>query len=121
MELNVVDPIVIGVTIPVAPAVGINTSQGNIVTIVPWPGALGPQGPPGNNAPVIGETPSGTQNGTNEVFTLVHSYAADSTAVYRNGLREVLNVGYTESGAGQITFTTPPLSSDVLTVDYLVQ
>jgi hypothetical protein len=90
------------------------------VLIMPVPGVPGVEGPSGSNAPVENEIPGGTQNGVNEVFTLVNSYLAGSTQVFRNGLRERLNVGYNESGAAQITFTTAPLVTDVLTVDYLI-
>ncbi len=65
------------------------------------------------------EALSGTQNGTNEVFTTAHNYISGTTVVWRNGLREVLGVGYTESGTGQITFTTAPLTSDVIRIDYV--
>lgn len=121
MEIDVVDPIVIGVTIPTIPSVGVSTTDGNVVVVVPFPGAQGIQGPPGTNSPIAGDTLTGVQNGSNEVYTTSHAFVASSTAVYRNGLREELGVGYTESGSAQITFTTPPLSSDVITIDYLAQ
>jgi len=116
MEINVVDPIVIGVTLPTPPLVG--ASPGAVVILVPWPGPRGQAGPPGTNSPVIGEAPTGLQNGTNTVFSTAHAFISGSTAVYRNGLREVLGSGYTE-GSSQITFVQPPLSSDVIEIDYL--
>jgi len=65
------------------------------------------------------EALTGTQNGSNEVFTTTDNYISGTTVLWRNGLREVLGVGYTESGAGQITFTTAPLTTDVIRIDYV--
>ena len=73
----------------------------------------------GGAAQVYGEIPSGTQNGTNETFTLANSFITGSTCVFRNGLRERLGVGYTESSP-TIVFTTAPMSNDVIEVDYLI-
>jgi hypothetical protein len=72
------------------------------------------------NALVAGEVPSGTVNGTNTTFTTANSYATATTSVFRNGLREQLNIGYTESGGNAIVFSTPPLSTDLVVVDYLL-
>jgi hypothetical protein len=122
MDVDVVEPFVIGVTIPVTPSVTVTATGGEAVVVVPTPGipgAAGPTGPAGNNSPVFNETPSGTQDGTNETFTLANNFQAVSTRVSRNGLREQLNVGYTEASP-TIVFTTAPLPSDVLTVDYLI-
>lgn len=69
---------------------------------------------------VTGEVPTGTKNGSNETFFVSHPFVAKSTAVYRNGLREVLDVGYSESAPNEIVFTTAPLDTDTLTVDYTV-
>ena len=71
-------------------------------------------------ATVTGEAPAGTKNGINETFTLANTFVAKSTAVYRNGLREVLGVGYSENAPNEIIFTTAPLDTDILTVDYTV-
>lgn len=87
------------------------------VIVMPAPG---PPGPPGAGTAVFGETPTGTKDGTNTDFTLAHTPRPASVAVYRNGLREYLGVGYAESGS-QISFVAPPLSSDEITVDYLME
>ena len=76
---------------------------------------------PGITNLIVGETPSGTQNGSNITFTMAHNYQTNTISVFRNGLREQISVGYTESSASTIAFTTAPLSSDVLLVDYLAQ
>lgn len=73
----------------------------------------------GNNL-VSGEVPSGTLNGTNVTFTLSNTFIPISTSVFRNGLRERLSVGYTESAPNQLVFSTAPSSSDLITVDYLL-
>lgn len=70
---------------------------------------------------VTGETPSGTKDGTNAVFTLAHSCRTGTTAVYRNGLRIRLSTHYSETTATTLTFSTAPLSADDLCVDYVVQ
>lgn len=70
---------------------------------------------------VFGQAPAGDENGTNTVFTTAQSFAPGSTRVYRNGLREQLGVGYTETPPSTITFSTAPLSSDTIEVDYAVQ
>jgi hypothetical protein len=75
---------------------------------------------PGSGATqIFGEIPSGTQDGTNETLTLANDFVTGSTCVYRNGLRERLGVGYTESSP-TIVFAAPPLSSDVIEVDYQI-
>lgn len=90
------------------------------VIVVPAPGPPGPAGPPGEGTRVVGETPAGVKNGINTIFTLAHPPQTGSVSVYRNGLREVAGVGFTVSGT-TLTFTTPPLSSDDTTVDYVLE
>lgn len=118
MEIDVVEPFVIQVTVP-DNTVNVNAVAGEAVLVVPTPGPPGTPGPAGDGTQVFGEVPSGGQDGVNDSFTLSHGFQAGSTAVFRNGLREQLNVGYTESSP-EIVFTSPPLSSDVITVDYLL-
>lgn len=101
--------------------VGVNASRGATVILVPVPGGEGPRGPAGNNAPVFNETPAGDQDGINTVFTTANVFQVGSTRVHRNGLREELGTCYTESGPGEITFDEPPLSTDYITLDYLIQ
>lgn len=54
-------------------------------------------------------------DGTTKTFTLPSAYVAGSVTVYLNGLVENT---ITESGAGQITFTTAPIASDQLSASY---
>lgn len=69
---------------------------------------------------VVGETPSGVTDGSNVSFATSRHYASSSTMVYRNGLREELNGGYSEQDNNTLIFTTPPLPTDLLQVDYLI-
>jgi hypothetical protein len=66
---------------------------------------------------VFGEVP--LRVGAMVTLTLANAFQAGSTCVYRNGLRERLGFGYTESSP-TITLTTAPLTSDVISVDYLI-
>lgn len=91
-----------------------------VLSVITVDGPPGPPGPPGDNSPVFNESLTGVKDGVNTVFTTANAYQAASTRVYRNGLREYLNVGYSESGAGQITFDEPPLTTDDITTDYLI-
>jgi hypothetical protein len=108
------------VEVTVVPAAVAVSTFSQPFTVVTVEGPAGPQGTPGTNTAVAGETPTGVQNGVNTVFTTAQVFLLGSTAVYRNGLREHLGVGYTETNTTTITFTTAPLASDVLTVDYIV-
>lgn len=78
---------------------------------------LGPTDPTGTA--IFGEVPSGTRNGVNVTFATAHPYLAGTLAVYRNALRES-PANYTESGPTGLVFATAPLSSDDVTVDYLI-
>jgi hypothetical protein len=73
----------------------------------------------GGSSQVFGEVPSGTLNGINTTFTTSQNFVSGTTSVFRNGLREQLSVGYTESSP-HIVFSAAPLSSDVITVDYVL-
>lgn len=75
----------------------------------------------GSYATVTAEVPTGTKDGSNVTFTVGHNFVAATTAVYRNGLREHLGVGYTEASANSLAFTTAPLSDDEILVDYVLQ
>lgn len=119
MALDVTTPHAFNIRAAAVNPVPVNTSP-HAVILVPVPGGQGPTGPAGDGAQVFGETLTGTRNGTNLVFATANPYRTASTAVYRNGLREMRGVGYTESAASEITFTTAPESTDDITVDYLI-
>lgn len=64
------------------------------------------------------ETPEGTKNGVNTVFTIKTAPSpASSLKVYVNGQRQRVTENYTFSGR-TITFVEAPLSTDVILVDY---
>lgn len=97
--------------------VAVTSGGGPRVIVVPARGLTGPQGPPGEGTRITGEAPSGAIDGINTTFTTAHPYRAASTAVYLNGLREL---DYAESGDSTITFGEPPISSDVVAIDYAI-
>jgi hypothetical protein len=66
---------------------------------------------------IVGETPSGTLNGSNKAFTLAHSPLTGKDAVYLNGVLQVRGTDYTISGS-TITFTAAPFSGDLIRVIY---
>lgn len=69
---------------------------------------------------VVRETPSGTVNGSNAVFTLASTPLPGTEQVFLNGLLQNAGGGndYTISGA-TITFNSAPQSGDVILVSYL--
>lgn len=74
------------------------------------------------------ETPTGTQDGVNTVFTTVEKFKHTSQfkeVVFVNGLRNHIPEDYFISESGgpgtgydTITFVIPPLADDVITIDY---
>jgi hypothetical protein len=92
------------------------------VVIVETMGPRGPQGetgPPGLTYLAISQVlPAQFQNGVNATFAL--SDTADlsqAIQVFRNGLLEIPGLGYLVTETS-VTFTTPPLDSDVIAVVY---
>lgn len=71
-----------------------------------------------NSAVVWQETPSGSINGSNAVFTLANTYVAGSLIVILNGVLQTITDDYTESAATTITFGTAPKTGDQLWVTY---
>lgn len=64
------------------------------------------------------ETPSGTINGTNKIFTLAYTpNPSTSVKVFVNGARMRITEDYTLSGS-TITFTTAPPTTSIILVDY---
>jgi hypothetical protein len=70
--------------------------------------------------PVIGEIPIGAIDGTNPTFITAQHFAPGSTALYRNGLREIVGLGYTETAPNILTLSIPPQVGDLITTDYVV-
>lgn len=85
-------------------------------------GAAGPQGPPGPGGGdewVTNEVPSGAVDGINNVFSTAFAFVSGETAVSINGLRQTLNLHYTESGISQVTISDAPFTGDIITIDYI--
>lgn len=98
---------------------GTSTPEVVVVETMGPRGPEGPPGPPGLTYIAISEVlPAQLQNGVNATFALTNT--ADLTKaiqVFRNGLLEIPGQGYLVT-ENSVTFTTPPLDSDVLTVIY---
>jgi len=123
IELDIEIPDLASVEVE-TPDVEITPSSGETVLLVATPGPPGPPGdtgPAGDGAQVFGGALTGTQDGVNVTFTTPDDFRAASTAVYRNGLREIRGPHYTESAPNSIVFSTAPTSTDNLSVDYVIQ
>jgi hypothetical protein len=116
MALDVTTPHAFSIRAVPTQSAPVNTTP-QAVILVPVPGGRGPTGPAGTGTQVFGETPGGTKDGVNTVFTTVSAFQAGSTAIYLNGLREF---HYTETGASEITLEDPPHFDDTLRVDYVI-
>ena len=83
------------------------------------PGLKGSKGDPGATYETIIEVFSNQlQDGVNVHFALANEATAASTIqVFRNGLMEVFGLGYTATKT-HVTFTSPPLDSDIIAVVY---
>jgi hypothetical protein len=62
----------------------------------------------------------GTLNGINTIFTTPSPFTPGSTNVFKNGILQQLGIDYVESGTSTIVFAVPPLVSDILIIDYLI-
>lgn len=69
----------------------------------------------------INEDLSGLCDGARTVFILANEYKIETTAVYLNGVRQLIVTDYTEdAGYDQITMTTAPEAGDILIIDYVL-
>jgi len=76
--------------------------------------------PGGADSTYYGVLPLGQQDGVRASFPLPQPASSPGRIlVFRNGLLEVNGVGFTAT-ATQITFSTPPLDTDVITLFYTV-
>jgi hypothetical protein len=81
-------------------------------------GDPGPPGRPGTSVQISEVLSSEYQDGVNVTFPLSNNAdLSQAFQVYRNGLMEMPGHGYLVTPT-HVTFTTPPLDSDVLTVIY---
>lgn len=67
------------------------------------------------------ETPDGDVDGVNDTFTTFYDYKPGTTKLYLNGSRqrEGLGYDYVEQGGNDFQFTTAPLLSDIIIIDYM--
>lgn len=74
----------------------------------------------GTNSFINQETPTGSVNGSNAVFTTARAYVAGSVQVYVNGVLQAPTTHVTETSptAGTITLDTAPLTGDIVRVSY---
>lgn len=106
----------------VAPTIGVEVNAPAVdITLAPQPvfSVIVLGGADSTGARITGEVPSGSKNSSNLVFLTANPFVVGTTAVYRNGLREIRGVGYIETAPEIITFTTPPNADDDITVDYI--
>lgn len=68
-------------------------------------------------APEVGQTPTGTVNGVNTVFTTATAYRTGTLRVYVNGIRQKTSY-FSETTSTTFTFTTAPSTGDEVLVDY---
>lgn len=67
----------------------------------------------------VDETPSGTINGSNTVFTLAQTpIENDAVDVFLDGLKQLPTTDYSVSGV-TITFVTAPATGQILKADYI--
>lgn len=70
---------------------------------------------------ILNETPTGSINGINLVFSTIYNYRTNSTQLFMNGIRMKLGDDYTELGTNQIQFIigSVPFTNDSLIIDYI--
>lgn len=67
------------------------------------------------------ETPFGTIDGSNKVFTTTFSYQTERVYLYKNGQQLIAPGDFTESDDKELTLTFAPVPGDVLFVQYVRQ
>lgn len=92
------------------------------------PGVAGPKGDKGDKGDpgegggstvIANEIPAGAVDGINNVFSTAFDFQSESTSVSINGLRQTIDLHYTESSDNEITMDEPPHSSDIISIDYI--
>ena len=69
----------------------------------------------------VEEILTGVIDGVNKIFTTANNFKAGSTKVFKNGLKQVLGVHYTETDTNEITFVDAPDAigfEDILIINY---
>lgn len=65
------------------------------------------------------ETPSGSVNGVNVLFTTAYPYKNQTLSIYLNGSKLMLGVDYVLNVPQQFTLLTAPVSTDNLRIEYV--
>jgi len=65
------------------------------------------------------ETPIGTVDGANKVFTTTYSYTTERVYLYKNGQQLVSPEDFTETDDKEVTLRFAPQSGDVLFIQYV--
>lgn len=99
--------------------VGVLVADPQPVGVVTVLGPVGPVGPRGPGGSAVCEVVSQQlQNGVVSTFFLANAVdGSQAVQVFRNGLLEVPGVGFSV-GLNSVTFSSPPLNSDVVAVVY---
>jgi hypothetical protein len=71
----------------------------------------------GGGTAVRDETPSGSLNSINQLFTLAHTPLSGTLDIFINGVRQRVTTDYTISGT-TVTIIVPPRSYDSIAADY---
>ncbi len=80
----------------------------------------GVSGGGGAGTETVGEVPTGSINGSNDLFTLADDAVAGTLKVYLNGLRQLEGDDYTVTTSSSFTMVNAPMTGDRLVVDYTV-
>lgn len=65
--------------------------------------------------------PTGAVNGSNTAYTCTSPYMVNTLEVFINGLKQIRNTDYTETGpsTGDFSMTTAPATGDIIRVNYM--
>jgi hypothetical protein len=74
--------------------------------------------PVGATVFIQGETPTGLVNGVNTNFTTTNDFS--TIRVFLNGLGLIVNLDYIITGINTFHMQQPPVTGDILTVDYTI-
>ncbi len=66
---------------------------------------------------VLAEVPGGAVDGVNTAYTTLVNY--NKLWVYKNGVRMKPGEDYAEDGGNDFHYLSPPLTGDLLIVDYI--
>lgn len=110
-------------TYPQAVTVAINDLTGEISVftrpqnvVIEFNGALSTSA----GAFIIGETPSGSVNGSNATYTTAQQFEPASVSVFINGVNIINGVDYITTGTNTIILNVSPIVGDYIRVNYKI-